>query len=141
MSELAPEKQSVDLLLADLRQLIDEARRRVATAVNSAQTRLYWSVGARIRQDVLHNERAGYGEQIVATLSQQLAAEYGKGFDVPNLSRMIRFAELFPDEQIVVTLSQQLSWSHFLAILPVKDELARQFYAEMCRIENWNVRV
>jgi hypothetical protein len=46
----------------------------------------------------------------------------------------------FPDEAIVVTLSQQLSWSHFHALLPIKDPLARDFYAEMCRIERWDVR-
>jgi hypothetical protein len=53
---------------------------------------------------------------------------------------MIQFAQLFPDEAIVVTLSQQLSRSHFHALLPIKDPLARDFYAEMCRIERWDVR-
>jgi predicted nuclease of restriction endonuclease-like (RecB) superfamily len=53
---------------------------------------------------------------------------------------MIKFAEIFPDIEIVVTLSQQLSWSHFLAILPIKDQLKRDFYAQMCHIEHWNVR-
>lgn len=38
------------------------------------------------------------------------------------------------------TLSAQLSWSHFTEILPIKDPLARDFYAEMCRIERWDVR-
>lgn len=53
---------------------------------------------------------------------------------------MLKFAELFPDKQIVATLSQQLSWSHFVEILPLKEPLKRDFYAEMCRIEKWNVR-
>src|SRR5487761_2451735 len=43
-------------------------------------------------------------------------------------------------KQILVTVSQQLSWSHFHALLPIKDTLARDFYAEMCRIEHWDVR-
>jgi predicted nuclease of restriction endonuclease-like (RecB) superfamily len=42
--------------------------------------------------------------------------------------------------EIVVTLSRQLSWSHFVGILPIKDDLQRDFYAEMCRIERWSVR-
>src|SRR3954470_4950956 len=54
--------------------------------------------------------------------------------------RMIQLAEVFPDREIVVTLSRQLGWSHFLAILPLKDPLKRDFYAEMCRIERWSVR-
>jgi hypothetical protein len=43
-------------------------------------------------------------------------------------------------EQIVATLSQQLTWSHVVALLPLKDSLQRDFYAEMCRLENWSVR-
>ncbi len=42
--------------------------------------------------------------------------------------------------KIVVTLSRQLSWSHFVGILPIKDDLQRDFYAEMCRMERWSVR-
>ncbi len=129
-----------DELLLDLRRMIEESRQRLARRVNVELTLLYWQIGERIRADILQNKRAEYGEQIVATVSQQLAVDYGKGFERANLFRMVQFAELFPDDQIVVTLSRQLSWSHFLAILPVKDELARQFYAEMCRIERWNVR-
>ena len=53
---------------------------------------------------------------------------------------MIQFSELFPDEQIVVTLSRQLSWSHFVRLLPIKDALKRDFYAEMCRVEKWSVK-
>ncbi len=53
---------------------------------------------------------------------------------------MIQLAEVFPDREIVVTLSRQLGWSHFLAILPLRDSLQRDFYAEMCRMERWSVR-
>ncbi len=53
---------------------------------------------------------------------------------------MIQFAEIFPDKEIVVTLSRQLSWSHFVGILPIKDDLQRDFYTEMCRMERWSVR-
>jgi hypothetical protein len=133
-------KKDSDLLVEELRQLINETRNRVAATVNSELTMLYWHIGTRIRTEVLQNERAEYGKQIVATVSQQLTADYGKSFDSKNLFRMIQFSELFPDEQIVVTLSRQLSWSHFLAILPVKNDLGRAFYAEMCRIERWTVR-
>lgn len=54
---------------------------------------------------------------------------------------MVQFAEVFPDEQIVATLSRQLGWSHFRELLPIEDELKRTFYAEMCRIESWSVRI
>jgi len=53
---------------------------------------------------------------------------------------MVRFAEIFSDLKIVSTLSTQLSWSHLVEIIPLKDGLQRDFYAEMCRIERWSVR-
>lgn len=84
--------------------------------------------------------RATYGEQIVYALSTQLTAEYGRGFNRPNLFRMIRFAEVFPDENIVSALQRQLSWTHFRELVTLDDPLKRDFYAEMCRIERWSTR-
>jgi len=127
-------------LLKDLRDLITAARQDVARQVNYALVMLYWKVGKRIRKDILREKRAEYGEKIVATLSTQLTEEFGEGWSRYNLSRMIRFAECFPEEQIVATLSQQLGWSHFKEIIPLEDHLKRDFYAEMCRIERWSVR-
>ncbi len=127
-------------LLADLRSLIQATRTGVARAVNSAQVLLYWQVGSRIRTDVLHSKRAGYGEKILPTLSAKLAPEYGRGFGERNLARMVRFAEVFPDREVVLTLAGGLGWSHFVEINPLGDDLKRDFYAEMCRIERWSVR-
>lgn len=64
---------------------------------------LYWKVGNRIRQDILREKRARYGEEIVPTLSAQLVPDFGTGFGVRNLFRMIKFAEVFPEEKIVST--------------------------------------
>lgn len=127
-------------LLNDVRQLIEQARAHVASAANSAQTLLYWRVGERIRREVLGEARADYGEQIVSTLSTQLVQAYGQSFGLRSLRRMVQFSEVFPDAQIVATLSRELSWSHFIEILPLKQPLEREFYAEMCRIERWGVR-
>ena len=69
-----------------------------------------------------------------------MAAEYGRGFSRPNLFHMIRFAEVFPDEQIVYALRRQLSWTHFRELLAIDDPLKREFYAEMCRAERWSTR-
>jgi hypothetical protein len=96
-----------DSLFQDLRTLIFEARQDVARQVNSALAMLHWRVGKRIRQDILKEKRAEYGEEIVATLSRRLVAEFGNGVSLFNLFRMIRFAEAFPEEKIVVTVSRQ----------------------------------
>ncbi len=127
-------------LITDLRELIDSVRHRVASTVNQELALLYWRVGQRIQTEVLGEERAGYGQEIVSTVSRQLTQQYGRGFSRPNVHRMIGFATAFPDEEKVTTLSAQLGWSHFCEILLVKEPLARDYYAEMCRIEGWNVR-
>lgn len=101
---------------------------------------LYWHVGLCVQREVLKNERAEYGEQIVSTLSTQLVAEYGQAFGARSLRRMVQFAEVFPDEDMVSTLSQALSWSHFIEVLPLKQPLEREYYAELCRVERWSVR-
>lgn len=127
-------------LIDDLRNMIEKTRQSVASAVNAGLTLLYWHVGNRIRMEILQEERAGYGKEIVVTLSRQLVIDYGNGFSDKNLRRMIQFSETFSDEQIVVSLIRKLSWSHFVALIPLKKDLQRDFYAEMCRIEGWNVR-
>ena len=116
-------------LIGDLRQIIEQARNHVAFTVNSELTMMYWHIGERINREVLDNQRAEYGKQIVATVSRQLQEEYGvKGFDEKNIRRMMQFAQSFPDIQIVAPLARQLSWSHFVGVLPIKDPLAREFY-------------
>ena len=127
-------------LLGELRGLIEQARQQVAYAANSALTLLYWRVGERIRREVLKEGRAEYREQIVSTLSTQLEPEYGQGFGLRSLRRMVQFAEVFPDVQIVAPLAQTLSWSHFIEILPLTAPLEREYYAELCRLERWSVR-
>lgn len=126
-------------LLQDLRALIEAARGRVARAANTGTVAMYWSVGDRVRREILGEKRAAYGRRIVATVSQQLVAEYGRGFSYTALTRMMQVAEQFPDERIVASLMQQLTWSQFLLLLPIKDQMRRDYYAEMCRVEKWNV--
>ncbi len=67
-------------LLADVRELITTARDVTAQAVNSALVLLHWQVGTRVRSEALKESRAGYGEQIVPTLSRELEAEFERGF-------------------------------------------------------------
>ncbi len=127
-------------LTLEICQLIDESRQFVAQNINSALSMLYWKIGKRINNEILNNQRAEYGKQIVASLVRQLTDEYGKSYSEKNIRRMMQFAECFPDEQIVAPLMRQLTWTHFTLLLPLKQPLQREFYAEMCRIEKWSVR-
>jgi hypothetical protein len=74
-------------LLDDVRALINQARDATARAVNSAIVLLYWRVGDRIRRETLREKRAEYGKQILGTLSQESAVQYGQGFTYDNLTR------------------------------------------------------
>lgn len=127
-------------LLGDIRSLIESAHRQVAQFVNAAMVVTYWSVGDRIRREVLRQERAEYGKRLVAQLSAELTLHYGSGFSRTNLFNMLRFAEVFPDLEIVQTLSGQLSWSHVNQLIYIADPLAREFYARLCVTERWSAR-
>ncbi|MCC6664072.1 MAG: DUF1016 family protein [Polyangiaceae bacterium] len=120
--------------------MIDAARKQLAVAANAALTTLYWHIGHRVRTEVLEEQRAEYGAQIVAAVGRQLEARYGRGFGEKNLRRMVQFAEVFPDSAIVAALLRQLGWTHFTLLIPLKEPLKRDFYAEMCRIERWSTR-
>ena len=146
MNEIDNSKQIVtqeatQSLIQDLRQIIEQARGHVAATVNYAQTMMYWHIGERINRDVLGNKRAEYGKQIVAQVAQQLQEEYGKkGFEERTIRRMMQFAQMFPDFQIVSPLVSKLSWTHFLIVMPLKDDLQREFYLTMAATERWSKR-
>lgn len=119
-------------LMQDLQQIIEQARGRVAASANYALTMMYWHIGERINREVLGNQRAEYGKQIVSQVASQLQAEYGgRGFEERTIRRMMKFAQIYPDWEIVSPLVSKLSWSHFLIVMPLKDELQRDFYLTM----------
>ena len=121
-------------LVADVRSMIEQTRADVARTVNAGMTLLYWRIGKRIQTEVLQNERADYGKEILQTLSAELKEEFGNGFSAKNLRHMMKFADVFSDTEIVSTLSRQLGWSHFREISYLRNDLQRDFYAEMCRV-------
>ena len=129
-----------NVLIADIRELIDRARQRAATAVNAELTLLYWQIGRRIQFEVIKGERAAYGQQIFSVLSANLTAEYGRGWSERQLRHCLRIAEVFPDEKILHTLCAELSWSHLRQIAALDDATKRDFYTGLCRLEHWSVR-
>ncbi len=133
-------KQTDNVLFNELSRLIEESQRQFVSVANSTLTILFWQIGHRINENILQNKRADYGKKIVVTLSRQLEAKYGSNFEEKNLRRMLQFNTEFPDWEIVVTLSRQLSWSHFLALIPIKNKATKLFYAEKAGAEMWGIR-
>lgn len=126
-------------LFEQIKNLIEQTKNNVAIAVNSSLTMMYWNIGKLINDEVLQNKRAEYGKEIVATVSQQLIKQYGKGYSYSALTRMMKFAKNV-DEKNIATLSQQLSWSHFKELIVLEDTLKIEFYAQMSIAQNWGVR-
>jgi len=127
-------------LFCDVRSLIEETRTSMAVTVNAGLTLLNWQIGKRIQTEVLNDQRAEYGKQIVATLSQRLIEEYGRGWSARQLRYCLQFVERFPSDKIVNTLCSKLSWSHFRILIAVDDALKRDFYIEMTTLDHWSVR-
>jgi len=130
----------VTSLVSEISALIEAAKHRVAVSVNAELTLLNWQIGNSINLFVLKGKRAAYGKQILSTVSKELTVLYGYGFSVSLLSRMLNFADLFPDKKKVATLSKELNWSHFVELISIKDDLKREFYLQICRMERWGVR-
>jgi hypothetical protein len=77
-------------LFEEISVLIEQSRRIMYSQANSATILLFWQVGRHINGDILENERADYGKQIVVTLARKLEERYGRSFEEKNLRRMIR---------------------------------------------------
>jgi hypothetical protein len=140
MNKATPFSMENQPLFSEITTLIKQSRQQVAVAVNATMSMLYWQIGKRINDEILNNERAEYGKQVVQNISDQLLAAYGKGWGEKQLRHCMQFAEVFPNTKIVYTLCGQLSWSHIRLVMFISEPLKRSFYIEMCKLEKWSVR-
>lgn len=129
-----------DKLFVDLSQIIEQGRNEVARQVNSTLTLVYWRVGKKINEHILDNQRGAYGKQIVVSVARQLENRFGRSFSEKNVRRMMQFAELYSDVEIVVSLIRQLSWTHIIALLPLKSNIERNFYVNKIAEEKLSTR-
>ena len=127
-------------LFKDVCGIINASRNRLAVYVNSEMCLTKWYVGKRIKEDVLYNQRAEYGKQIVKKLAARLTEIYGSGWSDRSLLHCIRAAYTFTEDEIVYAVRRQFSWTHIRSLMFIEDPLKRQFYMEMCRIEHWDTR-
>ncbi len=129
-----------NVLFNELSSLIEQSKQKIAVTANSTLTLLFWHVGKRINEEVLHNERAEYGKRIIETVSVELENKYGKNFNEKNIRRMMKFSQDFADYNILPALSAKLSWSHFLELLPLKSVEAKLYYSQKAIEETWGIR-
>ena len=129
-----------ETLYSDVCQIIDGTRGRIATFLNTEVCMTNWYIGKRIKEDVLFNQRAEYGKQVIKNLSLRLIGRYGAGWSEKKLRHCIRSAETFSEQDIVSSTQRQLTWTHLKSLMYIKDPLERQFYAHLCGMEHWDTR-
>lgn len=121
-------------------QLIDAARKRAVSAVNTTLIELYWSIGEIIRRKT---SVEGWGKGTVQALANHIQRRQpnARGFSASNLWRMSQFFETYRGQPKLATLSRELSWSHNLAILSrCKRQEEREFYLRLTSSERWTFR-
>ena len=136
----APQKYIAPDLVQEISLLIEESKLQVVRTANSALTTFFWQVGKRFNDEILKNDRAQYGKQIIANVSAQLELKYGRNFTEKNLRRMIKFYQEFSDFNILPPLVAKLTWSHFIELFPLKSIESKIYYAQNTIENNWGKR-
>lgn len=116
--------ETSDYLIEKISILVENTRNKVAVYLNSETTLMYWLIGHYIDTELKQKDKIEYGKQILVTLSQELTQRLGKGFSYSAITRMVKVAEKFNQENIV-TLSQELSWSHIIELSAIDNLVKR----------------
>lgn len=130
----------ISLLFHTVSDLIAQARKRAAVAVNAEAAILNFKVGHYIQSFILDGNRAPYGKQIVINLAERLTQTFGSGWSDKHLRHCLRTAECFTEAQIISAVQRQLSWTHLKTLAYENDTLKRDFYLEMAIGQRWNTR-
>jgi len=140
-TKLATMPQESSLFHDNIKQILQSARSKAQTAVNSAMVEAYWLIGKRIVEEQKQGDsKAIYGKRLMEELSKALTADFGKGFSYANLYNCRQFYLKFPEQEILYTLCRELSWSHLRLIMRVENTKALEYYCNESRTENWTVR-
>jgi predicted nuclease of restriction endonuclease-like (RecB) superfamily len=130
--------QNYTTLKEQIKELLSQGRQKAIKSVNTILLHTYWNVGKYIVEyEQQGKQKAEYGKELLTRLAQDLTLEYGKGFSRSNLFQIRSFYLKFPKVQ---TLSEQLSWSHYVELMKVENNLELGFYLKECEKDHWSVR-
>ena len=110
---------------------------KAAHVINVQLLETYWQIGEHIVEfEQGGNVRAEYGKALISKLATDLSVLHGKGFSRSNIVYMRLLYLNYPISQ---KPSHQLSWSHFVELLKIDNELERKFYEKQSIAEKWSV--
>ena len=127
----------INNLYDNIKNLVEQSRKRVYKTINVEMINLYWNIGKMIVEKQEGTARAKYGDYLIENISKRLTDYFGKGFSVQNLRRMRQLYKSFP---IRSSMLSELSWSHYLELIKITEEDKRNFYMHECINSNWDVR-
>ena len=131
-------KPNYGKLIKNIGKILEQGRKQAYTAVNIILLQTYWQIGKEIINfEQKGQERAEYGTQLLEKLSADLKINYGKGFSRRNVLDMRRFYLFNKKWQ---TVSAKLSWSQYVELLHIDNDLERKFYQIQSEKEKWSVR-
>lgn len=160
MNELSAQTE----LFNNVAHIIEQARQRVRTAVNTAMVYAYFEIGRHIvEHEQKGDSRAEYGKALLKELSAKLTARFGEGWGEAHLRNIRQFYLVYKEKasqrlaysdtpstqnanhrlaNLQSTCNQYfiLSWTHYLILIRIKDAAARSFYEIECAAQNWSVR-
>ena len=135
--EIVPQ-HNMEELYANIRGILQSARKRAYSAVNFAMVESYWMIGQTIVEHEQHGEvRADYGKGLLKELAARLTKDFGKGFDERELRKM---RQLYLTFQKRDTLRPELTWSHYRRLISVENEQARLWYMNEAAEGVWSTR-
>lgn len=156
-----------NMLYHDACIIIEQAKAVAFKAVNDTLIKRNWLLGMRIQHEVLKDQRAEYGEQVIGNLATSLTKMYGKGFSMRNLYHFVRFYQEHADsfhlesesnilqaipaklaglqyteilQSLIAKFPIRLSWTHYSIILQENNAEARAWYENEAANEMWSTR-
>ncbi len=135
-NELVKSDKNYQNLVSRISETYREGRQKAVLAVNSHLVNTYWKIGQNIVEFEQKGKlRAEYGKTLLINISKDLSLEHGKGFSLSNVKRMRQFYIIFPKG---AELPHLLSWTHFVELLKISDDLERGFYLQQTILEKWS---
>ncbi len=125
-------------IIHSIQKIIAQAKEKAIRSVNHERVLMYWHIGEVIFEEEQEGrERAGYGDFLIKSISQELQPQFGSGFSVRQLYWCVQFYKVFP---IVSALQTQFSWTHYKLLLPIDNQDKREFYIAETAKNNWSTR-